>query len=477
VSRQPDAVVVGAGIVGAACALALAREGLRVLSLDDDFAGGGAPAAGMGHLVVMDDSEPQMALTSYSLRLWRELAPELPADCEDDPCGTLWLADGPEEMAQVEAKARYYRAHGVTAEVLDAAQLTAAEPHLRSGLAGALRVPGDRVIYPPNAARFLLARAADHGAQLWERFHVSQLGSGFVDGHGERITAPIIVNAAGAAAPGLTPGLPIVPRKGHLVITDRYPGLCRHQLVELGYLKSAHSALAGSPAHSALAGSSAHGALAGSSADEALAGSPAGAPTYETLAGSPADGAPAGSRSAGALSPPISPLSAANPAGTVAFNLQPRATGQILLGSSRELAGWDARLNHALVSRMIARALAFLPRLGAAKALRSWVGFRPATPDHLPLIGAWPEVPGLWIAGGHEGLGITTSLATGRLLADLICGRQPAIDCAPYAPGRVQAAGGTTRLSPPSQASPAPPGSPRAPSSPSDPFPAGAPDR
>ena len=177
-TRQPDAVVVGAGIVGAACALALAREGLRVLSLDGGCAGGGATAAGMGHLVVMDDSEPQMALTAYSLRLWSELAPALPADCEDDPCGTLWLADGAEEMAQVEAKARYYRAHGVAAEVLDAAQLAAAEPNLRPGLAGALRVAGDRVIYPPNAARFLLARAADLGAQLWERFHVSRLANG-----------------------------------------------------------------------------------------------------------------------------------------------------------------------------------------------------------------------------------------------------------------------------------------------------------
>jgi glycine/D-amino acid oxidase-like deaminating enzyme len=451
VIRQPDAVVVGAGIVGAACALALAREGLRVLSLDGGCAGGGATAAGMGHLVVMDDSEPQMALTSYSLRLWSELAAELPADCEDDPCGTLWLADGAGEMAQVDAKARSYRAHGVAAEVLDAAQLAAAEPHLRPGLAGALRVPGDRVIYPPNAARFLLARAADHGAQLWERFHVARLGSGWVEGHGERISAAIVINAAGAAAPALTPGLPIVPRKGHLVITDRYPGLCRHQLVELGYLKSAHGALAGSSAHEALAGPSAHGALAGSSAHGALAESSA----HEALAASsPHDGL------AGASLP--------NPTGTVAFNVQPRATGQLLVGSSRELAGWDARFNHALAGRMIDRALAFLPSLGGAKALRGWVGFRPATPDHLPLIGAWPQVPGLWIAGGHEGLGITTSLATGHLLADLICGRRPAIDCAPFAPHRPPAA--TAGTTPPAQSAPASP-------YPSRPAPPAAPER
>jgi glycine/D-amino acid oxidase-like deaminating enzyme len=372
VIRRPDAIVVGAGIVGAACAWALAREGLRVLVLEAGFAGGGATAAAMGHLVVMDDSESQFALTAWSLRLWSELADELPADCEDDPCGTLWLAARDEEMDRVRAKADFYLARGVAAEVLDAAQLAAAEPRLRRGLAGALRVPGDRVIYPPNAVRFLLARAADHGAELWERFFVSRVGGGVVEGHGERIAAPLVVNAAGAAAPTLTPGLPIVPRKGHLVITDRYPGFCRHQLVELGYLDSAHGA---------------------------------------------------------------------GQAAAVAFNVQPRATGQVLIGSSRELVGWDRSHNHGLERRMIGRAVGFLPQLAGVAALRGWIGFRPATSDNLPLIGPWPESPGLWVAGGHEGLGITTSLATARLLADLVAGRQPEIDPAPFTPARLLPAG------------------------------------
>jgi glycine/D-amino acid oxidase-like deaminating enzyme len=399
VTRRPDAVVVGAGIVGAACALALAREGLRVLVLEGGFAGGGATAAAMGHLVVMDDSEAQFALTAWSLRLWAELAGELPADCEDDPCGTLWLAAAEGEMDRVRAKAGYYRARGVAAEVLDAAQLAAAEPRLRGGLAGALRVPGDRVIYPPNVVRFLLARAADHGAELWERFWVSRVAGGVVEGHGERIAAPLVINAAGAAAPDLTPGLPIVPRKGHLVITDRHPGFCRHQLVELGYLDSAHGPRRG-----------------------AGAGTGVGA------------GARAGAEAAG------EPAATAAMAASVAFNVQPRATGQVLIGSSRELVGWDRTHNHGLERRMIGRALDFLPRLGGVGALRGWIGFRPATPDNLPLIGPWPEMPGLWIAGGHEGLGITTSLATARLLADLVAGRQPEIDAGPFAPDRWRAA-------------------------------------
>src|ERR1700722_17686899 len=96
----PDAIVVGAGIVGAACARELAGSGLRVTVCEAGVVGGGATAAGMGHLAVMDDSEAQFALTGYSQSLWRDVAPELPKDAEYLPCGSLWIAADDEEMAE-----------------------------------------------------------------------------------------------------------------------------------------------------------------------------------------------------------------------------------------------------------------------------------------------------------------------------------------------------------------------------------------
>ena len=363
---SPDVLVIGAGIVGAACARALAFEGLSVEVLDSRFCGGGSTAAAMGHLVVMDDSEAQFALTARSRHLWIELSVDLPPACEDERTGTLWIAADDEEMTHVRRKAAFYRERGIEVEPLDGRALADAEPRLRPGLAGALRVPADRVLYPVNAARFLLEEAQARGASRREGVGATSIGPGRVETAAGSRSAKYIVNAAGVAAPLLTPGLPIAPRKGHLVITDRYPGFCRHQLVELGYLKSAHT------------------------------------PSPES----------------------------------VAFNLQPRATGQMLLGSSREFVGLDAAINRRIRARMIRRGLEFVPELSNLSAIRTWVGFRPATPDNLPLIGRWEATPDLFVAAGHEGLGVTTALATGELVADAILGRASAIDPSPYSPMR-----------------------------------------
>ena len=362
-------MIVGAGVVGAACAYYLVQEGLEVCLMDSAFAGGGTTAAGMGHIAVMDESEAQFALTAYSRRLWAELAEEFGAQWENDSCGTLWVAADEEELAHVSTKATFLRERGVRVAEWTAADVAREEPALRPGLAGGLQIPDDRVIYPPAATRWLVEQAVAGGAELREGCTVRSLGSegGEVITDQGTVFAGEVVNAAGATAAQLTPEIPIEPRKGHLVITDRYPGFCRHQLVELGYLKSAHTM------------------------------------TTES----------------------------------VAFNVQPRRTGQLLIGSSRELVGWDRSINHEIVGHMLQRARQYLPGLADLFALRVWVGFRPAIADHLPLIGRWPLVRGLWIAAGHEGLGITMALATGRLLTDQIVGRPSVIDVQPYEPQRV----------------------------------------
>src|SRR5688572_15416354 len=114
-----DVAIVGAGIVGAACAEALAREGLKVVIIDKHDIATGTTAAGMGHIVAMDDSEAQFALTNYSRTLWQQLADELPPNCEYEPCGTIWVAADDVEMSEVRRKLDHYTAHDIRYENLD----------------------------------------------------------------------------------------------------------------------------------------------------------------------------------------------------------------------------------------------------------------------------------------------------------------------------------------------------------------------
>ncbi|HEX7961727.1 MAG TPA: FAD-dependent oxidoreductase, partial [Terriglobales bacterium] len=236
-----DVAIIGAGIVGAACALECAEAGLSVAIIEAGVIGGGATAAGMGHIVAMDDSEAQFALTRYSQELWLQLAPELPRDIEFERAGTIWIAADEEEMSAVRKKYHYYNSRRVPAEILDVRALADAEPHLRTGLVGGLLVPQDAVIYSPTAARWIAQRALDRGATLIRKRVIAASGTHLKLADDSTVSCGFTVNATGTWAPELTPGVEIKKRKGHLVITDRYPGFIRHQLVELGYLKSAHS--------------------------------------------------------------------------------------------------------------------------------------------------------------------------------------------------------------------------------------------
>ena len=167
VGRKADVIVIGAGIIGAACAWWLAREGYRVSVVDDRRAG--ATAAGMGHLVCMDDNPAELALSAYSLRLWREVTGRMPQACAWRGCGTLWLADKADEMAIAEQKRARLAEQGVGAELLTAEQIAAMEPMLRHGLAGGLRVPGDGILYAPLAARWRRSTWCIAKQQRWKR--------------------------------------------------------------------------------------------------------------------------------------------------------------------------------------------------------------------------------------------------------------------------------------------------------------------
>jgi glycine/D-amino acid oxidase-like deaminating enzyme len=362
-----DMIVIGGGIVGTACAAEAARAGLQVALVEKDAIGSGATAAGMGHVLLMDDNDALLDLTRLSLDLWSRLSPHLPESAQYVRSGTIWVAADDEEMAEVKRKAVLYASLGIANKVLNPARLAELEPNLRDGLAGGLLVSGDGIVYSPSAAMYLWEQAVDCGAVGFIGVAVTAIEESAVHlSDGRTLSAKLIVNATGHLAGDLLDGLHVIGRKGHLVITDRYPGLVHHPLVELGYIKKAHSG-------------------AGDS---------------------------------------------------VAFVVQPRPTGQVLIGSSRQFDAPEKTIDQVILNQMLARVFEYMPVLGNLSTVRIWTGMRAATPDKLPLIGRHPAYETVYLATGHEGLGITTSLATAQLLLDQILDRTPAIPTTPYLPNR-----------------------------------------
>jgi glycine/D-amino acid oxidase-like deaminating enzyme len=370
-----DVIIVGAGMVGAACAWSLARRGVRVSVVGERLAGG-ATAAGMGHLLVVDDDPHMLDWTRQGRSGWERIAREWGAEdrarIEWSESGTLWVAETAEDVADAHAKRERMTAAGVDCAWIDAKALGDLEPSLSPALLGALRVPGDRIVYPPAAAQWLLEDAQRHGAQLRLGQRVERVADRLVFlAGGEQLEGDRVIVAAGQASGRLLGigGLEVVPKKGHLVITERVDLSVRHHLVELGYARSV-----------------------------------------------------------------------ANAAGwSVAFNVQPRPTGQLLVGSSRSYEG-GRRLDRAIVAAMLRRAFEFMPALASAPALRTWTGLRPMAGEGAPLIGpAGDSDSAPLVATGHEGLGVTTALVTADSIAAWLGLGEHPVDPRPFDPRRAVA--------------------------------------
>ncbi len=364
-----DVVVVGAGIVGCCCARECVAAGMKVALVEAGVPGGGATGAAMGHVVVLDDSPAQLALTRWSRGLWREMAEELTAGVEYRTPGTIWVAADDEEMEECVAKKARFAAAGVKVRVLSPADLAAMEPELRAGFAGGLLVEDDGIVHPGAAAAFFFREAERLGVQVYRSRALTAGKGGVKLANGTRLEAARIVLAVGTES-DLLPAMPIRRRKGHLALTEVRTGFVRHQLVELGYVKSAHAS----------------------------------------------DGE------------------------SVAFNVQPRANGQVLVGSSRQYGAEDTAVEPAMMKAMLARAVEFMPGLAGLRVERTWAGLRAATADKLPLVGQAAGIDDdetLWLALGFEGLGITTAPGAARLLVDGMLGRASAIDRTAYLPARM----------------------------------------
>lgn len=397
---RPRVVVIGAGIVGAACAYHLAREKRYDVALvDRGPVAAGTTSRGEGNILVSDKAPgPELDLARYSLEMWRELGARLGDDrLERESKGGLVVATGPEAAAGLTAFAAAQADAGVRCDPVPAGRLRDLEPHLAPGLPGGVHYPDDQQVQPALAASEIARAAAGLGARLLP-FHEAvalrtdaggavaglrcrRRGAGSSDARGGGgdvpagddviLGADAIVNAAGTwggdVAHLLGAPIPVLPRRGFVLVTEPLPRLVRHKVYTADYVANV------------------------ASADEGL----------ET-----------------------------------SVVVEGTRGGTVLIGASRERVGYDLSIRYDVVARLAAAAVALFPVLAGVNLMRVYRGFRPYCPDHLPVIGPDPRVLGVWHACGHEGAGIGLAPATGALITAMLAGRDPEVDPAPFSPAR-----------------------------------------
>ena len=368
-------MIVGAGVVGAACAYYAGRSGLSVAVVDRGPVAGGTTGAGEGNLLVSDkEPGPELALALLSTRLWRELAAELPPEIEYETKGGLVVAADEPGMKSLRAFRAAQGEAGVESTDLPGDRLRDVEPHLAPGLAGGVLYPQDAQVQPALAAAHLL-RAS--GARL----HLGAEVTAVLRGPGGAVRgvrtprgdllAPAVVNATGtwagrlASLAGVT--VPVLPRRGYVLVTEALPRVVRRKVYAADYVADVAS---------------------GSAALQ----------TSAVVEGTPA--------------------------------------GPVLIGASRERVGFDRTLSADVLRRLAAQAAALFPVLAGVRVIRTYQGFRPYLPDHLPAIGPDPRAPGLLHACGHEGAGIGLAPATGRLIAAALTDTPGPLDPRPFRPER-----------------------------------------
>jgi len=371
-------VVIGAGIVGAAVAARLSESGRTVCVIDRSGPLGGTSAAGEGNILVSDKLPgPELALALRSKLLWHEFAARHGPGLEFEAKGGVVVAHDQAQLDALGDLANRHRAAAVEVTALDPDGLRTAEPAISPRLAGGAFYPEDCQVQPMRAVMAYLAEARSHGGT---------------------IVAPAAALGAVTARTGAIAG--VVTSAG-VIATSLVINAAGPWSAEVA--GALGSALPVRPRRGRILVTEPLPPLVRHKVYEA---------DYVAAVASDADEL------------------------TCSAVVESTASGAVLVGSSRDFAGFCDRVDMRVLAEIARRAVSLFPFLRRVRAIRAYGGFRPASPDHLPIIGPDAVVPGLYHATGHEGAGIGLAPATAELLAALIDGQSPPVAPAPFAPGR-----------------------------------------
>ena len=383
---EADLAIVGGGIIGASCAYHAAKRGLKVAIVDQAVPAAGTSGACDGYVAVSSKKPGlMMELAVASKAIYPEIVRELALDPEYMPVGGMLVVEDPADMEALDRHVAALRSVGVPMEFLDRARMLELEPHLSPALHGAWRCPVEAIVNPYRMTQALIAGAVERGARtLWRTrptgFETSGGRIAAMQTTGGRVVAEQYTFCAGVWSQELGRmvglSLPVIPRRGELVVTERGATYARHYLMSAKYLV--------------------------------------------------------------AKADPEAAQRSSDPRMRIGhgFCLEVNAQGQAIIGSTRAFVGYDRNVTAEGVALILSEAIRRVPALAGVKILRVFAGLRPYVDDKKPIIGRSRQVPNLLVAAGHEGDGICLSQVTGAIIADLATGKVPAIDIATLTPDR-----------------------------------------
>lgn len=412
-NARDDVLIVGGGVIGLACGIALLQAGRQVRVLEAGTAGCGsshgncgtitpshaAPLAAPGAVGralrwMLAPDAPFRVSPRFDPGLWRWLVgfarrgnrddwlralqaratildasraalpdwlARLGIDCEFEAAGLDYVFGSAAAFEAVDDELRQLHAHGIVAERIEGAAYLRQEPAVRAGIAGAVRFPGDAHLRPDRYVAGLAQAFVALGGRLDEHtqvlaFDTSPTGVQ-VDTARGRFDGRDLLLATGAWSPQLARqvGLrvPVQPGKGYSMTWSRPERVPQRPLML---------------------------------------------------------------RERGVF-------------------VTPWASG-LRIGGTMEFSGYDRSLNRVRLDALERAAREYLHEPVGPVREEAWYGWRPVSVDDVPILGRAPGHRHLWLATGHGMLGISMSVATGHLMSDLICGHAPRFDPAPYAPAR-----------------------------------------
>lgn len=370
-----DIVVIGGGIMGGAIAHYCAKAGLDIAVLEKKELASGTSSRCDGNILAIDKDpgfDSQMSLKSQ--QLVHELDNELEIPFEYRNPGSILVCENDDEMDAAGKWVQQQQDAGLDFRMLDREDLRNESKYFADDLYGGLECQTDSTVNPYMLTYSMFHSAQKYGAAIHTHTEVKNVSKDasnqfVIETSKETFTANKVVNACGVWAPAigemLGVDIPIKPRKGQLIVASREQPVGLRKVMEFGYLISKFG----------------------------------------------------GERMVDGMTEKYG----------VALVFEPTESQNFLIGSSREFNGFDTKVNQEITRYIAKRAVRFYPKMADMTVIRTYAGLRPWTADHLPIVSHVDEVPGFYIAAGHEGDGISLAAITGKVMEEMISEKELSI--------------------------------------------------